>query len=292
MRLAAQRDRFEGTAAHEDGAPVRVLVRLLGGALALRGRVRERLDDGPLVQLGHAAQDRGRERVWRRAHAHEHCWLERLERLGQRAHVLHRVRVRQLVVREAAGLRVALGAHEALRVHEPAARSRRRLAHALAARRRHEQVADAGARLAGAQEQQPLLREPRARQAQRGEHAGERDGRRALDVVVERAYALAVLLQDAKGVLVPEVLPLDQRLREAHTHRLHELVHELVVLVAAHARPVDAKVQRVGAQRRVVGADVKHYGQCVVRVEARARRVQRELPDRDAHSKRAEVAEA
>ena len=91
--LAADGDWLEGTAAHEDGAAVGELVGLLGGALALRSGVRQRLDDGPLVQLGHAAQDRRRERVGRGAHAHQHSRPERLHRLGQRAHVRHPVRV-------------------------------------------------------------------------------------------------------------------------------------------------------------------------------------------------------
>ena len=119
---------------------------------------------------GHAAQDRRRERLGDGAHAHQHRRLERLDRLGQRAHERHVVRVRQLVVRRPC----ARLAHEALRVHEPALLARLLLADALEARRRHEQVADARAGLAGAQEQQALLRELLAREAQARDHAGDR----------------------------------------------------------------------------------------------------------------------
>ena len=44
-RLALVREGRERAAADEDAAAVGVRVALLGGALALRGRVRERLDD-------------------------------------------------------------------------------------------------------------------------------------------------------------------------------------------------------------------------------------------------------
>ena len=287
-RLALVREGREGAAADEDAAAFGVRVALLGGALALRRRVRERLDDRTLVERGHAAQDRRRERLGDGAHAHQHRRLELLDRLGQRAHERHVVRVRKLVVLQA----LARLAHEALRVHEPALLARLLLADALEARRRHVQVADARARLAGAEEQQALFGELLAREAQARDHASDRDGRRALNVVVERADAVLVLLEEAERVLVAEVLPLQQRLREALLHRAHELVDELVVVLAAHARLVDARVERVGAEALVLGAHVQHDGQRVVRVEARARRVERELPDRDAHAERAEVAES
>ena len=47
--------------------------------------------------------------------------------------------------------------------------------------------------------------------AQRREDAGQRDRRGALDVVVEGADAVAVLLQQPERVVVGEVLELDQR---------------------------------------------------------------------------------
>ena len=45
---------------------------------------------------------------------------------------------------------------------------------------------------------------------ERGEHPGTRHARRALDVVVEGAVLVAVFLQEPEGILIAEVLELDE----------------------------------------------------------------------------------
>ena len=45
---------------------------------------------------------------------------------------------------------------------------------------------------------------------ERGEHPGTRHAGRALDVVIEGAVLVAVLLQEPEGVVVAEVLELDE----------------------------------------------------------------------------------
>ena len=72
----------------------------------------------------------------------------------------------------------------------------------------------------------------------------------------------------------------------------HERLDQLVVRRAAQPRRPIAEVQRIGEQRRVVGADVERDRQGQRRMDAAGGRVQRELADRDGHPARALVAEA
>ncbi len=82
------------------------------------------------------------------------------------------------------------------------------------------------------EEQEPLVPEGFAQQPADRDEPRDRDGRRALDVVVEGADFVAVLLQDPDGVHAREVLPLDAHPREPLDDRLHEGVDEFVVLLA------------------------------------------------------------
>jgi hypothetical protein len=85
--------------------------------------------------------------------------------------------------------------------------------------------------------------------AQRGEEAGDGDRGGALDVVVEGAVLVAVLLKETEGVVVAEVFELDQSVLAvpAH-HRLHELLDELVVFCSNNALLTQTNVQRVVQQ--------------------------------------------
>ena len=71
-----------------------------------------------------------------------------------------------------------------------------------------------------------------------------------------------------------------------------ELGHELVEVLAAHAVLAEPHVERVRQQRLVVRAHVEHHRQARRRMNAGARRVERELADRDAHPARALIAQA
>lgn len=85
--------------------------------------------------------------------------------------------------------------------------------------------------------------------AQRGEEAGDGDRGGALDVVVEGAVLVAVLLEETEGVVVAEVFKLDQGVLavSAH-HRQHELLNELVVFRSSYALLTQTNVQRVVQQ--------------------------------------------
>ena len=71
-----------------------------------------------------------------------------------------------------------------------------------------------------------------------------------------------------------------------------ERLDDRVVRLAAQPRMAPADVQRVVEQRLAVRADVERHGQRQRRVDARRRRVEGELADRDAHPAGALVAEA
>jgi hypothetical protein len=104
--------------------------------------------------------------------------------------------------------------------------------------------------LPGTLEHYRVVRELRLGQPERGEEAGDRDRGRALDVIVEGAIMLAVLVEQPEGVRVAKVLELYEGVLAVALDRgLHELVHELVVLRAGDALVPMADVQRVLQQR-------------------------------------------
>ena len=98
-----------------------------------------------------------------------------------------------------------------------------------------------------------------------------------LDVVVEAADLLAILLQDLKGVVVPKVLPLQQHVRPPGLQCRHELGHQCIVGGPSHAALAQALVALVLQQGGVVGAHVKADGQDLVGRHPRGRRVQQRL---------------
>ena len=137
-----------------------------------------------------------------------------------------------------------------------------------------------------------LLRELAAGNAQRREHAGERDRRRALDVVVEGADSVAIFLQQTERRVIGEVLELDQHARKHFARGGDEFVDEVVIGRAGQPLLAEADVIGILQERFVVGADVQHHRQAEFRVHAGAGRIKRQLADRNAHAVGAEIAEA
>ena len=124
------------------------------------------------------------------------------------------------------------------------------------------------------------------------QHARQADRRGALDVVVERAQRVAVALEDAAGLRAGEVLPVQDRVREALARGGDVRVDERVVLGAAHARASQPEVARVGEQLFAVRADVEADGEHAGRVDPGRHRVDGELADRDVDAADAPVADA
>ena len=147
-------------------------------------------------------------------------------------------------------------------------------------------LGDAGASRAGTDDDDLLITDRAAGLAQPGQHGGHGDGGRALDVVVERAQVVAVAIEQEVGVVFGEVLPLQHHVREDLLHGLDEGVDEGVVVGPDDAFVAPAEVVGVVAALLVVGADVEHDRQRGGRVDAAARRVERQLADRDARARR------
>ena len=125
-----------------------------------------------------------------------------------------------------------------------------------------------------------------------GEDPAENDRGGALDVVVERADAVAIAVEDPQRVVLLEVLPLDDAARPALGDAGDERLDQRVVRRAAQPRLAMPEIQRVGEEERVVGPDVERHRQRQRRMDARCRGVERELADRDRHAACALVAEA
>lgn len=67
-----------------------------------------------------------------------------------------------------------------------------------------------------------------------------------MDIIVEGAVLLPVLPEEAEGIMVPEVLKLDQRVLPIFVHHsLHELINQLIVGLGAIPLLVQAHVQRI-----------------------------------------------
>ncbi len=279
--------RVERAAAGEQCPPGGPEVGFLCGAFGLRGRVGQREDDRPLVQPRHFLEYLARERLADRGDAYDCGGLDRLQRGQEVRRIRVLVRVGPLVLAQVC----ARLDHQSPRIDQPAALTRFGFAQPLADHRRNDEVADAGRRLARAEEQQALRFELRAGHAQRRVKPCQRDARRSLNVVVEAAHAVAILVQQAKSVEVREVLELDDRAWKDFVGRRHELLDERVILGAAQSRPLEPDIEGILQESGVVGADVEHHRKRGGRMNSRARGVQRELADRDAHAVGTQIAE-
>mmetsp|Transcript_3736 Transcript_3736/g.8215 ORF Transcript_3736/g.8215 Transcript_3736/m.8215 type:complete len:589 (-) Transcript_3736:261-2027(-) len=293
-----QRHRQERAARRHHGAAVGPAVGLLGGALGLGRGVAHGHDDGRLVDLGHAADDGLVEELGDGGEAQQHVGPERLHRLLERHAVGHGVvepdaldiRQTPLVVRvavAAVGLAEgALGGADGEAGHGLLA-SEARGDHAVDDLQAHAQ-----ARRAGPGAHDAGVPDIAAGVAQRGEQPAQRHRAGPLDVVVEHAVLVAVALEEGHGLAGLEVLELHDDVGPPVEHRVHELVHHLVVLGAGEAALAGAEVVGGVDEVRVVGADVEGDGEDLVRGDAAAGGVEGELADGDAHAVDAEVAQA
>ena len=137
-----------------------------------------------------------------------------------------------------------------------------------------------------------LLSKFSAGHAQRREQARERHRGRALNVIVEDIYLVAIFVQQPERRVIGEIFELNQHPGEGLARSNDEFVHEFVVSRASQAFLPQADIIAIIEKILVVGADVQHDRQTVLRVDPGAGRIERKFADRDAHAVRAEVAEA
>ena len=139
--------------------------------------------------------------------------------------------MRQLVIGDV----VATGVDQAAAVHEGHRRARLVGSQPFRDQLAREHARDADAGRAGADQHEALAAQAALRAARR-QQAGEDDRAGALDVVVEARQPVAIAIQDAQGVVLLEVLPLQHGCREDRLDGLDERLEDLVVVLAAQAR--------------------------------------------------------
>ena len=80
-------------------------------------------------------------------------------------------------------------------------------------------------------------------------------------------------------------------MRPALAHRRDERLDEIVVVLPSHALVPPADIERIAQPLLVVRADIEQHGQRLLRVNAGAGGIERQLADRDAHAARALIAQ-
>ena len=100
-----------------------------------------------------------------------------------------------------------------------------------------EEFGDAGGGFAGAEEEEALIGKLLLRDAKSGVDARDGHGSRALDVVIEAEDLVLVAFEKVEGVVVAEVLELDEDVGPAAAGFGDEFLDEFVVGFARHAFP-------------------------------------------------------
>ncbi len=134
---------------------------------------------------------------------------------------------------------------------------------------------------AGTEHDHPVVGQRPARDPDTGQDRRERDRSGALHVVVERADLVAVAVQDAASVGLPEVLPMQQRLREHLLGSAHIPVDERVVLLPAQPGVLLAEIPRVREQSGPIGPHIQHDWDRPFRIHPGRCDVDADLADRD-----------
>ncbi len=149
---------------------------------------------------------------------------------------------------------------------------------------RHDLLGDAAAGAACAEESDSLLGELGTGGLAGGDQAAQRHRRSALNVVVEAAELVLVAIEQRHGVVLGEILKLQQDIGPAALDRLNEGIDELGILFTGDARIAPAHVEGVVQQLLVVGAHIQHHRQAVGGRDAATGGVKRQLADGNAHA--------
>ena len=154
------------------------------------------------------------------------------------------------------------------------------------------QVGDADAGDACAENDDALIPQQRSADAHRGNRGCQRDRARALQIVAERADLAAIFFEDAASVAGPKIFPLQQRVRKQLRGGLDIGVDEGVVAFSADPRMPVPRVHRIGEQAFPVGAHVQHHRNHARRIDPARRRIDRQFADGDFDSADAPIADA
>jgi hypothetical protein len=163
--------------------------------------------------------------------------------------------------------------------------------HALRNKRRTQQVRKANARRTGAEEQVLFVPQSGALEPGGVDHAGERDARRALHVVVIDAEFVTIALQQMHCVHPGPILEMDAAFREHLLHRFDKLVDKGVEFAGRRAGLAHSEIERIVQVLFIVGAGIEIHREQILRRHARASRVQLQFSDRNAGPVGTKVAE-
>lgn len=288
VRVVVHLELRELHASGEQRAALRPRVGLFRRAFGLCRRVRQRKDHGPLVEPSHRLDDVLCEGAALGRHADQDGRLDVLDHVEQAIRRPVGVRPRLLRVGEV-GARCL---DEAVHIEEPDALACLFGRQALGLQFRRDQLRNADAGRARAEEQDALVGEAAAGLVHRGGDTGEHDRRGALDIVVVAEDAVAIALKHADRVGALPILEVDAAVREDFLHGLDALCGQRVELGFRQRLLARAHVERIGAQLLVRGADVEEHRQQARRRDGCACGVELQLADRDAHPVRADVAES
>src|ERR1700751_1388439 len=287
-RPAGELYRREWAPARENGGTVRPIIGLRSRALGTRCGVGIGENNRTVVDLSHRLDHLPIEKFWNRADADDAGRLERLDRVdkhGHRGPVLRKrlLKVPEIVSRrhhQATGIKQSVGASCLCKVHplQPPALA--------------DQLRDASRSRTAAEEQEPLIGDLLPGDAQSSQDSGYCHSCRALYVVVIRTNLVAISFQDRDRVEISKILPLDAAFRIERLHRLNERVNEGLILLTANAVLAQAKIKGIIEQLLIICAYVQDDRQAELRRHTSARRIKRELADRDAHPANPEITEA
>src|SRR5882757_2133017 len=118
------------------------------------------------------------------------------------------------------------------------------------------------------------------------------NGRGALNIVVEGAELVPVTAQEPGCIGTRKVFPLQQNVRPACFHCGDKGLHKVIVFLSSYTVVAPTYIEGVVEALLIVGADIEQDGKTVFRMDATERGVEGHLPDRDAHTSCALVAEA
>ena len=171
---------------------------------------------------------------------------------------------------------------EAIHHKDPAARLG--IGQPLGLHLRHDLLGNAATGAARPEEGNPLLGELGAGGLAGGDQAAQRHRRGTLNIVVEAAELVLVAVEQWHGVVLGEILKLQQDVGPAALDRLNEGIDKLGVLIPRDTRIAPSHIEGVIQQLLVVGADIQHHRQAVGGRDAATGGVEGELADGNAHA--------
>ena len=119
---------------------------------------------------------------------------------------------------------------------------------------------------------------------------GDRSG--SLHIIVEGTDLLAILLQDASPVAGSKIFPVQQGVGKQPRGCLDIGIDEGIVALSPHPGVTIAQVERVIEQAFPIGTDIEHHRDHAGRINARRRRVNGQLANRDLDAPHTPVANA